>query len=352
MFNGTLRPTLSANYRKKTLGMGLQIVSVGYSVAPTNITNEFLASLSQSLQPDEFYRLSGIESRSSALHPDYLQETGNTDFKAGQVKLLESPTELGTRAAFMAIERAGIAIDDIGMVIGDTITSIETCPAEGQRIAGKLGLKIPAHDIATGGTPFAIQLDALRKWKPSVMPRYVLLVCTNTLTQTIDYQNSMLGAYFGDGAGAIIVSMDVSGKYSVVDTHVTFATGDFASFDLGRYQHLQLSIDEYLSYSKTATTSLLEAAIKKNNLNPERTAVVCGHLDIRSGLEACEDSGISANNFFTSVPQYGDSLGGTISAGLVENEPALKSLESVVVLNIGGGLAAGYVVLTPNKGVA
>src|SRR3954451_25002660 len=82
----------------------------------------------------------GIQSRRTVLPLDYIRATRNADLRAAPGAALYSNAETGRRAAVMAIERAGLAPSDIGMVIAGGCSPDTCIPAEAARIARALGL--------------------------------------------------------------------------------------------------------------------------------------------------------------------------------------------------------------------
>src|SRR5215471_6909327 len=81
------------------------------------IDNAFLESLDIGTNDRWIVERVGIKSRRTVLPLDYIRATKNKDLRAGQEAALYTNAETGRRAAEMAIERAGIDVKDIGMVI-------------------------------------------------------------------------------------------------------------------------------------------------------------------------------------------------------------------------------------------
>src|SRR5690606_9733170 len=99
------------------------------------------------------------------------------------------PTILGAEAARMAIAQAGISKDDIGLVIANCCTPVQTTPSEAQRIACELEIVKPAYDVFTACPAFALHMDYLNSMKEEKLPDYILCVSTATLTQHVNYND-------------------------------------------------------------------------------------------------------------------------------------------------------------------
>ena len=146
--------------------------------------------------------------RPTTLNLELLRTNKNGDLQQALQTASPTCTDMGEHAARQAIERAGISVDQIGLVLGDCATPVEVTPAEGQRVAGRLGLKVPAYDMYSCNGICPTQLSVLSTWKRERLPRYVLCVSTNAPTQRIDYSKGSEGWYFGDGASACVLSAE------------------------------------------------------------------------------------------------------------------------------------------------
>ena len=109
------------------------------------ITNRFLADLDIGTTEDWIMERVGIETRRTILPLDYLRETKNADPRATCEARLYSNAQMGARAARMALERAGLSVDDIGMVISGSSVPEFLTPSEAATVAGELGKIGRAH---------------------------------------------------------------------------------------------------------------------------------------------------------------------------------------------------------------
>ena len=144
------------------------IIGVGAATPTTELSEQFLASIGLTLAGEERTLLSraGVTSRRVSLPLDYIREKGNRDVLEGRAVATISPTVLAVQAANQALSRAGICIEQVGLLLADTATPYQTCPSEAQRIAGALGVKIPAYDIIAGSAALPFYLELLSSWKP------------------------------------------------------------------------------------------------------------------------------------------------------------------------------------------
>jgi 3-oxoacyl-[acyl-carrier-protein] synthase III len=97
--------------------MSLYLHGVGHFHPEHEITNAFLEELDIGTNEDWIMERVGIRSRRTVLPLDYIRETRNRDTVAALEAASYTHADTGARAARMAVERAGIDMRDIGMVI-------------------------------------------------------------------------------------------------------------------------------------------------------------------------------------------------------------------------------------------
>src|SRR5205807_6465652 len=104
-----------------------------------------------------------------------IHQTHNRDLRAAFEASTHSNADMGARAAEMAIERAGIGKQDIGMVIAGSSAPDTVSPAEACNVACALGLEVPAFDVHSACTSFLAVLWIPALARPASLPRLVLV---------------------------------------------------------------------------------------------------------------------------------------------------------------------------------
>jgi len=133
----------------------------------------------------------------------------------------EASSDLGARAAEVAIERAGIAKEDIDMVICATVTPDYLCmPSTACLIASKLDLPpVQAYDISAACTGFVYAVSVAKAFIESGMKKNVLIIGAEKYTSILDYTDRGTCFIFGDGAGAAIISATDNKEEAIVDVN-------------------------------------------------------------------------------------------------------------------------------------
>lgn len=141
----------------------------------------------------------------------------------------ETTSDMGMRAAELAIERSGIAKNEIDMLICATISPDYFCmPSTATIIATKLGLeKVTAFDVSAACTGFVYALSVAKAFIESGMKKNVLIVGAERLSTITDYTDRGTCILFGDGAGAALISATADKSEAIIDIH-TGSDGSFA----------------------------------------------------------------------------------------------------------------------------
>ncbi len=88
---------------------------LGHFYPENVITNRFLSDLDIGSSEEWIEERVGIRERRTVLPLEYIRSTKNRDVRAAQEASLYTNAQTAAAAARMAIERAGIAVGDIGM---------------------------------------------------------------------------------------------------------------------------------------------------------------------------------------------------------------------------------------------
>jgi len=133
----------------------------------------------------------------------------------------EAASDLGARAAEQAIERSGLAKEDIDMVICATVTPDYLCmPSTACIIASKLDLPpVMAHDISAACTGFVYAVSIAKAFIESGMKKNVLIVGAEKYTSILNYEDRGTCFIFGDGAGAAVISATDNISEAIVDVN-------------------------------------------------------------------------------------------------------------------------------------
>ena len=141
----------------------------------------------------------------------------------------ETTSDMGVKAAALAIERSGIDKSEIDLVVCATISPDYFCmPSTATIITDKLGLgNVMAFDISAACTGFIYALNVAKAFVESGLKKNVLIVGAERLSKITDYTDRSTCILFGDGAGSAVISATEDKSEAIIDVH-TGSDGSYA----------------------------------------------------------------------------------------------------------------------------
>lgn len=180
----------------------------------------------------------------------------------------EATSDLGVKAAEKAIERAGIAKEEIDLIICATLSPDHLCmPSTACIIAAKLGItNVMAYDISAACSGFVYMLSMAKAYIESGMKKNILLVGAEKISSVVDYTDRGTCILFGDGAGAAIIGATDDKHEAIVDVHAS-ADGNYADYLItpgcgSKYPCSQETLDERLNFIKMKGNDVYKVAVK------------------------------------------------------------------------------------------
>ena len=118
----------------------------------------------------------------------------------------ESTSDMGAKAARLAVEDAGLALEDIDLIVVATMTPDMPCPATAPLIQAKLGLcGVGAFDVSAACSGYIYALSVAKSFVESGAYRNVLVVASEKMSAMTDFTDRSTCILFGDGAAATVV---------------------------------------------------------------------------------------------------------------------------------------------------
>lgn len=118
----------------------------------------------------------------------------------------ESVADMAVNASTIAIERAGISPEEIGMVLIATVTHPLQTPAVATEVADRVGAhNAAAMDISAACAGFCYGVTLASDMVRGGSSKYVVVVGVEKLTDWIDPHERSMAFIFADAAGAVVI---------------------------------------------------------------------------------------------------------------------------------------------------
>lgn len=273
----------------------------------------------------------------------------------------EFTSDLGVKAAQKALERSGVALEDIDMVVCATISPDYFCmPSTATIISTKLGIKnATAFDISAACTGFVYTLSIAKAFIESGMKKNVLIVGAEKLSAITDYTDRGTCILFGDGAGAAVISATENKEEAIIDVH-TGADGEYADLLMtpnggSGSAHdalegeagscfMQMKGNETFKVAVRTLTKDVKEILETNNIASDDVKHFIPHQANYRIIKAVGDAlKMKEEQVVLTVAKYGNTSGASIPMAINDTYEAgkLQKGELMLLDAFGGGLTWG-----------
>ena len=147
-----------------------------------------------------------------------VQRTGIRERRVADPDMAAS--DLGFEAARKALDMAGLGIKDIDLIIMATITPDTCCPSAANWLQAKLDAPhAVTFDITAACSGFIFALNVAQQYLKTGASTCSLVVASEVMTRTLNWQDRSTCILWGDGAGAAVLSLGDSG-HELLSTHI------------------------------------------------------------------------------------------------------------------------------------
>ena len=276
----------------------------------------------------------------------------------------ESSSTLGAHAAKNALKEAGMAPEELDMIILCTSTPDVLYPSTACFVQKNIGAsKAAAYDISAVCSGFVFGLSVAEQYIKSGRYENVMVIGAEVNSRIMDWTDRTTCILFGDGAGAAILKrVEKNEPIGVLSSHI-YSDGNHSDIlivpgGIGREPVNHEAVDNKMYCVKMAGQSTFKLAVKRmsevsmeclkfNGLSAEDVDLVVPHQANRRIIETvAEKLDISMDKFFVNIHKYGNTSAASIPIALHEArecgkiQPGSLSLLTVMGAGITWGAAA------------
>lgn len=194
----------------------------------------------------------------------------------------EFTSDLATKAAQAALAHAGIAVDEVDMIVVATTTPDNVFPSTAARVQAKLGLtKGFAFDVQAVCSGFVYALATADNFIRLGQAKTALVIGGETLSRLLDWNDRSTCFLFGDGAGAVVLrGQEGKGDLSdqgVLSTHLhsdgrqydsLYVNGGPGSTGTGGVIHM--NGQEVFRHAVTRLSEVVDETLRVNAIGAEK----------------------------------------------------------------------------------
>ncbi len=268
----------------------------------------------------------------------------------------ESTSDLGTKAAIKAIERANLKPQDIDAILVATLSpDYFTMPSTACKIAANLGLDgITAFDISAACSGFIYLLEQAKALVESGLKKNVLIIGAEKASSIMDYTDRSICILFGDGAGAGVVSLDENNP--IIDVH-TASNGNYGDLLMTERSQeskeasslaMRMKGNEVFKIAVQTLSNDVVEILSKNQILPEQIDLFIPHqANLRIIKAVQERLNLSDEKCVVTVQKYGNTSAASIPMAMNDayEEGRLKKGNLILLDAFGGGFTWGSALL-------
>ncbi len=275
----------------------------------------------------------------------------------------EATSDLASEAAKRALETAGIAAEELDLIIVATVSPDMAFPSTACLVQAKLGARnAAAFDISVACSGFVYGLSIAEQFIMNGICKKALVIGAETLSRFISWEDRKTGMLFGDGAGAAVLGeTEADGGIMAIDIGADGKGAGLLSVPAGgsrqpaseltvaeRLHLIQMDGSEVFKFAVRVMGESAVRALHKAELSTADIALLVPHqANIRIINSAVKRLGLLPEKVMVNVDCYGNTSAASIPIALDEAVRAgrVKKDDIVVLCGFGAGLSWGSAVV-------
>lgn len=301
----------------------------------------------------------------------WIQERTGIQERRHIIRGEDTTTTMGVKAAKIAIERSGLAKEDIDFVVFATLSPDYYFPGPGVLVQRDLGLRtVGALDVRNQCSGFVYALSVADQYIKTGMYRNILVIGSEVQSTGLDMTDRGRGVsvIFGDGAGAAVLSREEDLTKGILSTHL-HSEGQYADELIvkapgmgGRWitdiiKDNDPNDESYFPYMngqfvfKNAVvrfSEVINEALQANNLEVSDIDLLIPHqANLRIAQFIQQKFKLSDDQVYNNIQKYGNTTAASIPIALTEawELGKIKSGDTVVLAAFGSGFTWGSVII-------
>ncbi|HET7093282.1 MAG TPA: beta-ketoacyl-ACP synthase III [Thermomicrobiales bacterium] len=268
----------------------------------------------------------------------------------------DSTTSLAAAAARQALDQAGLAADDIDLIVVATCTPDQFLVSQACLVQAELGGRAGAFDLGAACAGFVSALAVGSQFIQVGGHERVLVIGADTLSRFVDYTDRSTCILFGDGAGAVVLEAsdqprgllstvlgaDGAGyKHLFIPGWGAFVPESAELFPEYR-PYLQMNGREVFRFAVNVMGDSAAEAVAKAGLSFADVDMLIPHQANQRIIDAAARRlGLPLSRVWVNLDRYGNTSAASVPIALAEAAAsgALREDDNLVLVAFGGGLA-------------
>ncbi|CAM4110646.1 3-oxoacyl-ACP synthase III family protein [Flavobacterium sinopsychrotolerans] len=329
-----------------------KIAGLGYYVPENVVTNDDLSKIIDT-------------------NDEWIQERTGIQERRHIIKGEDTTTSMGVKAAKIAIERSGVAKDDIDFVVFATLSPDFYFPGPGVLVQRDLGLRtVGALDVRNQCSGFIYALSVADQYIKTGMYKNILVIGSEVHSSGLDMTSRGRGVsvIFGDGAGAAVLSREEDLTKGILSTHLhsegqhaeelivkapgmggRWVTDILADNDPDDESYFPYMNGQFVFKNAVVRFSeVINEGLQANNLQVSDIDMLIPHqANLRISQFIQKKFNLTDDQVYNNIQKYGNTTAASIPIALTEawEQGKIKSGDTVVLAAFGSGFTWGSAII-------
>lgn len=268
----------------------------------------------------------------------------------------ELTSDLAVQAARAALDAAGLAPDDIDLLLVATTTPDLVFPSTACIVQAKLGMTNgkPAFDLQAVCSGFVYALSVGDQFIKSGAAKRVLAIGAETLSRITDWNDRSNCILWGDGAGAVV--LEAAAEPGIIATHIhadgrhkeLLRTTTGASTGLHEQAYMRMEGNAVFKMAVNTLDRIVDETLEANGLQKSDVDWLVPHqANIRIITATAKKLGMSMDNVVTTVEGHGNTSAASVPLAfdVAVRDGRIRRGQTVLMEAFGGGFTWGSALL-------
>jgi 3-oxoacyl-[acyl-carrier-protein] synthase-3 len=276
----------------------------------------------------------------------------------------EATSDMAVEAARRALEMAGVAPEELDLIVVGTITADMPMPSCAAFVQAKLGARRAfAFDVGAACAGSLYAMSVADQFVRTGQVRRALVIGAELLSRVVNWEDRNTCVLFGDGAGAMVLSPSPEEGRGILSTHL-FTDGALAEILTipgggsrtpmteeavrARLNTLHMNGREVFKFAVRSLVDSTQEALAAHGLGPGQVDHVIAHQANARILEAAlERLEIPREKCWLNLHKYGNTSSASLPMTLDEAHRAgrLQRGDVIAMMAIGAGMTWGSAVV-------
>ena len=267
----------------------------------------------------------------------------------------EDTVTMASRAAQRALEDADIKAEEIDLIIVATISPTEIMPCVACGVQEKLGAeKATCFDLNGACTGSLLALNTAQTYLSQGIYQTALVIGAEKLSALTDWTDRGTCILFGDGAGAVVLKAEESGRYAQVTQSIGKKGGALTLRSRNQIQYetdpkaketyIQMNGKEVFTFAVSKVPEAVKNLLSREKVPCEDIRYYLLHqANERIIRSAARRLGEDISRFPMNMDRYGNTSSASLLILLdeVKRSGELQRGDKLVLAGFGGGLTYG-----------